>query len=89
VQKALQRFSQDPAAVATNELREQLSMHVEHLEMRIEETMNMAREEEISVQDGENFYRLLGAFRGLCEAVIEYASTAEGIDWTQWREPRF
>ena len=31
----------------------------------------------------------VGAYRGLSEAVIEDAGTAEGIEWDRWRESRF
>ena len=89
VQEALQVFSRDPAALAVNELREQLTTSIEHLEVRIEEILNKAGESDFSNRDGENFYHLLGAYRGLSEAMIEYAGTAEGIDWDQWRESRF
>jgi uncharacterized membrane protein YccC len=89
VQKVLQVFSRDPAAVPVNELREQLATSIQHLEVRIKETLNKAEEGKFSDQDGENFYRLLGAYRGLSEAMIEYAVTAEGIGWDRWRESRF
>ncbi len=49
----------------------------------------MAAEGELSDQDKEHLYRLLGAYRSLSEAGLEYAKTAEGIDWRHWRESRF
>ena len=51
--------------------------------------MDKAGESELSDRDGEDFYRLIGAYRGLSEALIEYAGSAEGIDWKRWRESRF
>jgi len=89
VQKALHCFSQDPALTSVDVLREQLTMSIEHLEGRIEETMNKAGDGKFSDRDGENFYHLLGAYRGLSEAIIEYAVTAEEINWNQWQESRF
>jgi hypothetical protein len=59
------------------------------LEDRIEETLNNAGEGTLSAQDGENFYRLLNAYRGVSDAVVAYAGAAQGIDWEQWRESRF
>jgi uncharacterized membrane protein YccC len=44
---------------------------------------------DISEQSGENFYRLLGGFRGVSEAAVSYTETARSIDWNQWREERF
>jgi hypothetical protein len=72
-----------------NVFRERLTARLENLEARIQETMNKAAEGELNDQDSENFYRLLGAYRGLSEATIEYASTAERIEWSRWRESRF
>ncbi len=89
VQETLYGFSQDPALIHVDVLREQLTRSIEHLEGRIEETLNKAGEGEFSERDGENFYQLLGAYRGLSKAIIEYAATAEGIRWEQWRESRF
>lgn len=63
------------------------TMHV--MEQRIEQALDQATEEELAVQDGENFYRLLGAYRGVSEAMVAYAGTAGGIDWDRWREARF
>ena len=89
IQESLQIFSRNPAAESANALRERLTVGLKHLELHIEKTMDKAGEGELSDQDGENFYRLLGVYRGLSEAVIEYAGTAEGIEWDRWREYRF
>ena len=89
VQEALQVFSRNPAAGSANALRERLTVGLKHLEGHIEKTMDKAGKDELSDRDGENFYRLLGSYRGLSEAVIEYAATAEGIEWDRWREYRF
>jgi hypothetical protein len=70
-------------------LRERLAARLEHLEGRVEETLNKAAEGELADQDRERLYRLLGAYRGLAEAGLEYARTAGGIEWGRWRESRF
>jgi len=63
------------------------TMHV--MEQRIEQALDQATGGELAVQEGENFYRLLGAYRGVSEAMVAYAGTAGGIDWDRWREARF
>ena len=70
-------------------LRERLTARLTQLERRIEETMNKATASDLSGEDRERLYRLLGAYRGLSEAGVEYARTAEGIEWDPWRESRF
>jgi len=89
IQEVLSEFSLESTIVPPNKLREQLTVILEHLEISVEEMLNNVERDKFSTQDEENFYRLLGAYRGLSEAMIEYAGTAEGIDWDQWRESRF
>jgi hypothetical protein len=43
----------------------------------------------LSAEDGENFYRLLGAYRGVSEAAVAYAGNAATIDWADWNEEKF
>jgi hypothetical protein len=89
VQEAFQGWSRSSAVAPAEVLRERLTVRLGLLEARIEETMNKATEGELTDQDGERFYRRLGAYRGLSEAAIEYAGTAEDIQWDRWRESRF
>jgi hypothetical protein len=70
-------------------LSERLTARLTQLERRIEETINKAPQGALSRDDRERLYRLLGAYRGLSEAGVEYARTAEGIEWDPWRESRF
>ena len=79
----------DSGASSAAGLRERLTTKLEHLEQRIEETLNKAADGELTERDAEHFYRLLGAYRGLSEATIAYTASADGIDWSRWREARF
>ena len=36
-----------------------------------------------------NFYRLLGAYRGSSEALLDFAQLCDKVDWTPWFEERF
>ena len=89
VQEILLLFSSDPAATPKDQLSKRLSANLDRLEGRIEQTLNQASEGELSTADGENFYRLLGAYRGVSEAVVAYAGAAQGIAWERWRDSRF
>ena len=51
--------------------------------------MNKLAEGEISDQDGEHFYRLLGAYRGVSEALVAIAGSTNAINWGHWRDARF
>lgn len=89
VQRAFQILLADPSAGRQRSFRNKLAEILSHLERRIEKTMNKAREEQVSEAHGENFYRLLGAFRGVSEALVDFAEHANEIDWVRLREARF
>ena len=59
------------------------------LEAQISETLRGVKEGQVDEGELENFYRILGTFKGLSESGIEYSLAAEGIDWTQLKEERF
>ena len=89
VTEIFQAWSQGLATAPADALREGFTARLARLEWRLAETMNMAAEGELSDQDKEHLYRLLGAYRSLSEEGLEYARTAESIDWRHWRESRF
>ncbi len=89
VQETFRRLSQNPAAGDQQAFRTKLDEIMIRLEARIREALDKAPEDRISDRDAENFYRLLGAYRGVSEALVEYAGNAGGIDWERWREERF
>jgi len=89
MQEILQLLAEDPAAVNQEAIRSRVDRRLEQLEMRIKEALNKADEGQLSDRDGENFYRLLGAYRGVAEAAVAYAGVAGAIDWMPWYEERF
>ena len=88
VQSALQRLSDDPTPTAQESIRAGLATFMERIEERIRGTLDNATER-LSDQDGENFYGLLGAYRSVSEALVDYAENAGAIQWDRWREARF
>jgi uncharacterized membrane protein YccC len=70
-------------------MRDRLAARIAGLEAQIGERLRVAGEEQLSEEDYENFYRYLGAFRGLSEAAVLYLQKAQGINWAQWEEERF
>ena len=69
--------------------RERMMARLAKLEARIAETFSQAGEGELCAAEYENFYRLLGSYRGLSESGIGYLRLAEKINWAQWQEARF
>jgi uncharacterized membrane protein YccC len=89
MQEIFQLLAEDPAAVNQEALQSKLDRRVEQLEVRIKEALNKADEGQISDRDSENFYHLIGAYRGVSEAAVAYAGVSGAIDWKPWYEERF
>jgi hypothetical protein len=89
LQQTCRRLSADPAAGDHKAFRARLDQGLEKLEARLRDALNDADEGQFSATDSENFYRLLGAARSVSEALIDFAGSAEGIDWARWQEERF
>jgi hypothetical protein len=59
------------------------------MENRIDWTLGQADQRELSEADYQNFYRLVGSYRGLSESIVEHAKIAGGLNWQEWKEERF
>ena len=82
-------LAEDPTAVNPEALRSRLDRKLAQLEVRIKEALNKAGEGQINNRERENFYRLLGAYRGVSEAAVAYVGVSSAIDWRPWYEERF
>ncbi len=89
VQDTLQLLAADPGGAKHEVFRSRLEQRLARVEERIRETLDGAPQGQLSDQESEDFYRLLNAYRGLSEAVVDYAGVGGGIDWSRWREDRF
>jgi hypothetical protein len=59
------------------------------MDREIHEIVATAPEGTVSEQDFASFYRVIGAFRSLSEAIIAHAELSSEIDWARWQEARF
>jgi hypothetical protein len=89
VQEIFRRLSQNVADAEREAMSIALAERIELLETRIVETINRSPQGRVSIQEGERFYQLLGAYRGVSQALIDYAENAGAINWTRWHEERF
>jgi hypothetical protein len=62
---------------------------VERLEEQIEKAVAGEGQASISTPENENSIRLLGAFRGVSEELVNFAKQSGRIDWARLREARF
>lgn len=89
IQACFQQLATGPAAGERETLRKLLDEKLEHLEARMQDVLERAPGEQVSDQEAENFYRLLGAYRALSVALVEYVGNTAAIDWVPWHEERF
>jgi uncharacterized membrane protein YccC len=82
-------LSQHPEAADFADFRSRLDATLERLEEQIEKALAAEDQASISTREGENSIRLLGAFRGVSEELVNFARQSGGIDWARLREARF
>jgi Fusaric acid resistance protein family len=89
LQEILCNLSQQPEAADFADFRAQLDATLERLEGQIAKAVAGADQSSISTQENENSFCLLGLFRGVSEALVNFAKQARAIDWAHLREDRF
>jgi hypothetical protein len=72
-----QRWAENPTDEPAEDLQERLTK----IEARIAQRFTAAGEGRVSDVDYEYFYRLLGSYRDLSEAAIDYARLAHSFKW--------
>jgi hypothetical protein len=83
------KWSDNPGSAPATDLEQRLAAVLSVLEQRIDAIIEQPDRATLSEADGENFYRLLGAYRGVSEAAVAYAGNAATIDWADWSEEKF
>ena len=89
LQEAFVDLASAPADLRQETYRSRLDGLIERLETRIRQTLDRSTEEQFSREDGEQLYRLLGAYRGVSESLVGYTAAAGAIEWGPWHEERF
>jgi hypothetical protein len=89
LQDIFRNLSQHPEAADFADFRSRLDSMVERLEEQIENAVADADQASIATRENANSIRLLGAFRGVSEALVNFARQSGGIDWARLREARF
>ena len=89
IQALFRGWSDQPALVSETGLAQRLDDRLAALERRISESLARVGEDQVAQQEYRNFYRLLGGFRGVSEAMLRYARQSGAMNLMQWRESRF
>lgn len=89
VQEVFQHLAMSSAVGEPETFRADLRDVMKNIDQQLRTVLEKSTEGQFTAQDGENFYRLLGAYRGVSEALIDYAGSTAAIDWSSWSEERF
>ena len=89
VQGVVHGFARDPAYADGEHLRSRVTAVMDGLEEKITRTLDEAQPGSIDHDEAESLFRLLGAYRGVSEAPIDFAGASSEIAWEPWREERF
>jgi uncharacterized membrane protein YccC len=89
IESLLVEWSTNPGSESATDLEQRLAAGLSVLEQHIDAIIEQPGRKTLSAEDGENFYRLLGAYRGVSEAAVAYAGNAATIDWADWNEEKF
>lgn len=89
LENIFEKWSRAPEAEPVTALKQRLETGLNRLEEQIESVVNREDGGEVGRQEGEDFFRLIGGYRGVSEAALTYAGAAQVINWSQWREERF
>jgi len=89
VKDAFGRLAADPGTLDHTIAGSRLQARLLRLEASVEEALDKAGEAGTSAGEVRNMYRLLGAYRGLSEALVDLVHRVSPIDWDRLREARF
>ena len=84
----LDKLASDPSQTR-NLRRAHLKEQLDSIENRIEHVLKEQGSNIPSEEYRGNFYRLLGAYRGSSEALLDFAELGANVDWAPWYEERF
>ena len=84
----MQQLSSDPTYSKRLE-RSHLNNYLARIEDRIEQCLDGDVEKKLGSADQQNFYRLLGVYRGTSEALLDFAQQVAKVDWTPCYQERF
>src|SRR5262249_26062568 len=76
-------LAQHPEAADFADFRSQLDAMLERLERQTQKAVSEADRADNARRENENSIRLLGAFRGVSEELVNFARESGGIDWAR------
>jgi hypothetical protein len=88
VRELLAQSATEPEHLNATDLRARLGRKLQEIERLTEQAIDEDPDFHAHLDLNENSYRLLGAYRGLSESLVNFAQAAHAVDWSRLREPR-
>lgn len=89
VQQLYAQLSVDPGAAEQEDLQLKLEQRLHDLERKITLVIDRTGDGGLTENEQVNFYRVLGAYRGLSGSLLQFIVKTGAIAWPKWREARF
>jgi hypothetical protein len=89
IERIFKAYYNDLDSTLSKRIEDALMHHINTLESIINKHDTYIKQLDISPQEKENFYHLLGSYLGLSRSLISYAAAAEQINWKHWEEEVF
>jgi hypothetical protein len=89
VQALTARLAEAPDSGDVDDLRQRLDRKLRQVEASTAQAMADDPDFDAEVELNENTYRLLGAYRGLSEALVRFSYRTRLLNWPRLREARF
>jgi hypothetical protein len=72
-------------ALHISDLKKRLMQMEKQVEIQLDEITGA----DLSSAEQESIYLLLGAYRGISHALLDFTKVADDVDWVPWYEERF
>ncbi len=91
IEDVFRHYQHNFDGLSSSRIQASLNQHVSHLETIINTHVKEIEQlkEQVTEQEKEHLFRLVGSYQGLSLALTSYASSAEQIDWAHWQEEVF
>ena len=89
VREGFHRLAANPSVAGRDAFRGTVDAITARIEQRVATTLNNTDGVSVSDQEAMDLYKLLGAYHGMSEELVDYAGLSADIDWVKWGEERF
>ena len=89
IESVFKGYCNDLDSSLSKQIEDVLKRHITTLESIVNKNNMQIERLDVTAQEKENLYRLMGSYQGLSLSLISYATVAEQINWKHWEEEIF